>query len=95
MKNYIDSEQHWEDSVNADYDYKKSMEKEQEDNREQPDNREKGQELPIHVITERYSYDEVSNIMTEMQNEAQTGLYTEKRWDMQKRLGIIRDKWKR
>ncbi len=36
MKNYIDSEQHWEDSVNADYDYKEAMEKEQEDNRVQP-----------------------------------------------------------
>lgn len=40
MKNYIDSQEHWEDSVNADYDYKKAMEKEQKDNRgEQPDDR--------------------------------------------------------
>ena len=44
MKNHIDSEQHWEDSVNADYDYKKAMEK------EQPDNRKQGQELPIHDV---------------------------------------------
>ena len=46
-------------------------------------------------VSDSYSDDEVSNIMTEMQNEAQTGLYKEKRWDMQKRLGRIRDKWKR
>ncbi len=39
MKNYIDSQEHWEDSVNADYDYKKAMEKQQLDNREQPDDR--------------------------------------------------------
>ena len=25
MKNYIDSEQYWEDSVNCDYDYMKAM----------------------------------------------------------------------
>ena len=29
MKNYIDSQQHWEDSVNADYDYMEAMKKEQ------------------------------------------------------------------
>ena len=51
MKNYIDSEQHWEDSVNADYDYKKAIEKEQEDNREQPDNREQVQELHLHGVS--------------------------------------------
>lgn len=39
MKNYIGSQQHWEDSINADYEYKKRMEKEQEDNREQEDDR--------------------------------------------------------
>jgi hypothetical protein len=39
MKNYIDSQQHWEDSINADYDYKKAIEKEQQDNRSQPDDR--------------------------------------------------------
>jgi len=49
MKNYIDSEQHWEDSVNADYDHKKAMK--QEDNREQPDNREQGQGLPIDSVS--------------------------------------------
>jgi hypothetical protein len=50
MKNYIDSQQHWEDSVNADYDYMEAMEKEQEDNREQHDNREQGQQLPIDSV---------------------------------------------
>ena len=39
MKNYIDSQKHWEDSVNADYDYMEAMEKEHEDNRDKPDNR--------------------------------------------------------
>lgn len=39
MENYIGSQYHYEDSVNADYDYKESMEKEQSDNRDQPDNR--------------------------------------------------------
>ncbi len=28
MKNYIDSQQHWEDRINDDYYYKKQMEKE-------------------------------------------------------------------
>lgn len=41
MENYIGSQQHWEDNVNADYDHKKAMDKEQTDNREQPDNRQK------------------------------------------------------
>jgi hypothetical protein len=36
MEKYIGSQQHWEDSINADYDYKEAMEKEQSDNREQP-----------------------------------------------------------
>lgn len=27
-KQYIGSQQHWEDSINADYDYKKRMDKE-------------------------------------------------------------------
>ncbi|AGO47997.1 hypothetical protein Phi12:1_gp31 [Cellulophaga phage phi12:1] len=36
MKNYIDSEQHWEDSVNADHDYMEAMEKEESNNREHP-----------------------------------------------------------
>jgi len=39
MKKYIGSQEHWEDNINADYEYKKSMEKEQSDNREKPDNR--------------------------------------------------------
>ena len=38
-KEYIGSQEHWEDSVNADHDYKEAMEKEQSDNREQPDDR--------------------------------------------------------
>ncbi|AGO49720.1 hypothetical protein Phi13:2_gp110 [Cellulophaga phage phi13:2] len=44
MKNYIDSEQHWEDSVNADHDYLEAMEKEQEDNIYQQ------QESPIYNL---------------------------------------------
>ena len=52
-------------------------------------------QLILSGVSDSYSDDEVSNIMTEMQNEAQTKLYGEKRWDMQKRLGRIRDKWKR
>jgi len=44
-------------------------------------------------VTKTYSLDEVRNIVTEMENEAQTGLYGGNRWDMQKRLGRIRDKW--
>ena len=30
MKNYIDSEQHWEDSINADYERKNQINKENE-----------------------------------------------------------------
>ncbi|NQY30547.1 MAG: hypothetical protein HRT69_13885 [Flavobacteriaceae bacterium] len=43
MNKYIGSQQHWEDSINADYDYKEAMEKEQSDSREQPDDREQTQ----------------------------------------------------
>lgn len=39
MKNYIDSQQHWEDSVNSDYDKQKQIDKNQTDNRTMPDNR--------------------------------------------------------
>lgn len=39
-KGYIGSQQHWEDSINADYDERERRYKEQEDNREQPDDRE-------------------------------------------------------
>lgn len=38
MKNYIDSPEHWEDSINAYYDNRER--REQEQNREQPDERE-------------------------------------------------------
>jgi hypothetical protein len=45
MENYIDSQQHWEDSINADYDererryneQKREIEQEQEDDRQQYD----------------------------------------------------------
>jgi hypothetical protein len=37
--------------------------------------------------------DEVRNIVLEMRNEAVSGLVGEQRWDMQERLGKIRDKW--
>lgn len=39
MKNYIGSQEHWEDSINADYEHNKRMEKEQIDDREQTDDR--------------------------------------------------------
>ena len=39
-KNYIGSQQHWEDSINADYDESERRYKEQVDNREQIDDRE-------------------------------------------------------
>jgi len=39
MENYIGSQQHFEDSINADYDERDRRNKEQEDTREQPDNR--------------------------------------------------------
>ena len=45
-------------------------------------------------VSDSYSDSDVRNIALEMRNEAQTGLYKEKRWDMQKRLGKITDKWK-
>ncbi len=35
-KQYIGSQQHWEDSVNADYDQREQQQPEQVDNREQP-----------------------------------------------------------
>jgi hypothetical protein len=40
MENYIGSQQHWEDRINYDYEYRKNMEKEN-DKREQEDNRTK------------------------------------------------------
>lgn len=39
MKNYIGSQQHWEDSINADYDERERRDKEQKDTREQIDDR--------------------------------------------------------
>ena len=36
MKEYIGSQEHWEDSVNADYDRREEESKYQEDNRDQP-----------------------------------------------------------
>jgi FixJ family two-component response regulator len=39
MKNYIDSQQHWEDSINADFDYREGRNREQIDDREQLDDR--------------------------------------------------------
>ena len=35
MKNYIDSQEHWEDSINDDYDERELRDKEQIDDREQ------------------------------------------------------------
>lgn len=46
------------------------------------------------AVSSSYSLDEVRNIVLEMRNEAISGLRGEQRWDMQKRLGKIRDKWK-
>lgn len=46
-------------------------------------------------VSDSYSDSDVSNIMTEMENEAQSGLYREQRWDMQSRLDKIRNKWER
>ena len=43
MEKYIGSQQHWEDSINADYDERERQEREQNqqvDNRTQPDPRE-------------------------------------------------------
>lgn len=39
-KNYIGSQQHWEDSINADYDERERRNQEQQDDRIQPDDRE-------------------------------------------------------
>lgn len=46
------------------------------------------------AVSSSYSLDEVKNIVLEMRNEAISGLRGYQRWDMQKRLGRIRDKWK-
>jgi hypothetical protein len=46
------------------------------------------------TVSSSYSLDEVRNIVLEMRNEATSGLRGEQRWDMQKRLGRIRNKWK-
>jgi hypothetical protein len=45
------------------------------------------------AVSGSYSLDDVRNIVLEMRNEALCGLIGEQRWDMQKRLGKIRDKW--
>ncbi len=45
-------------------------------------------------VSDSYSDADVRNIALEMTNEAVTGLRGEPRWDMQKRLGKIKDKWK-
>ena len=45
------------------------------------------------AVSSSYSLDDVRNIVLEMRNEAISGLRGEQRWDMQKRLGKIRDKW--
>jgi hypothetical protein len=45
-------------------------------------------------VSDSYSDNDVRNIALEMSNEAVRGLYKEQRWDMQKRLGKIKDKWK-
>ena len=50
MKKYIGSQEHWEDSVNADYDYKKTMEKEQSDDREQKDDRQQCYKTGLECI---------------------------------------------
>lgn len=50
--------------------------------------------LLIASVKANYSLDEVRNIVLEMHNEAVAGLNGRQRWDMQKRLGAIRDKWK-
>ena len=39
MEEYIGSQQHWEDNINADYDERDRRKREQRDDREQPDNR--------------------------------------------------------
>ena len=52
--------------------------------------------LKTYLYGNIYSYSDadVRNIALEMTNEAVTGLRGEPRWDMQKRLGKIKDKWK-
>lgn len=47
-----------------------------------------------NIQSDSYSESDVRNIALEMKNAAITGLYGAKRWDMQKRLGRIQDKWK-
>ena len=51
-KEYIGSQQHWEDSINQDYDEKEMHSKEQIDNREQPDNRTEQREQKAREVTE-------------------------------------------
>ena len=50
-------------------------------------------QLTQSAVSGSYSLDDVRNIVLEMRNEALCGLRGEQRWDMQKRLGKIRDKW--
>ena len=52
------------------------------------------EQLRLHVVSGSCSVFDVRDMMTEMRNEAVTGLRGEKRWDMQKRLGEVRDKYK-
>ena len=40
-KQYIGSQEHWEDNINADYDERERRDKEQQDDRVQEDNRPK------------------------------------------------------
>jgi len=50
--------------------------------------------LGLFGVSGSYSDWDIRDMMLEMHNEAITGLRNEQRWDMQKRLGAIRDKWK-
>jgi hypothetical protein len=47
MKNYIGSQQHWEDEINADYDERDRRDKEQKDDRVQEDDRQPQQQLEM------------------------------------------------
>ena len=53
MKNYIDSQEHWEDSINADYEERKRINKLQERQIQKQVEQMQGQELPISNVVER------------------------------------------
>lgn len=53
-KQYIGSQQHWEDSINDDYDQSEQHNREQVDDREQPDNREITEEELILKIVQNW-----------------------------------------